>query len=82
MSALYLSAAHKSCGKTVVAIGIAAAARRRGIKVDTFKKGPDYIDAGWLSAAAGSACTNLDFHTQTQAEIVRGFANGTSEGLR
>lgn len=82
MSALYLSAAHKSCGKTVAAIGIAAAARRRGIKVDTFKKGPDYIDAGWLSAAAGSACTNLDFHTQTQAEIVRGFANGTSDGLR
>lgn len=82
MSALYLSAAHKSCGKTVVAIGITAAAKRRGIEVDTFKKGPDYIDAGWLSAAAESACTNLDFHTQTDTEIIRGFAKGTREGLR
>ena len=33
---------------------------RQGKKVVPFKKGPDYIDAGWLKLAAGSSCYNLD----------------------
>ena len=30
------------------------------MKVATFKKGPDYIDAGWLSSTSGTPCYNLD----------------------
>jgi cobyrinic acid a,c-diamide synthase len=47
-------------GKTTLSLGLIAAWKKGGLAVAPFKKGPDYIDAGWLSAAAGRLCYNLD----------------------
>ncbi len=47
-------------GKSVVAVGLAAAFAGQGRQVVPFKKGPDYIDAGWLALAADYPCYNLD----------------------
>lgn len=68
---IYLSALHKSSGKTAVSIGISAALAQQGVAVQTFKKGPDYIDPGWLTLASGRPCHNLDFHTMEASEIIQ-----------
>jgi cobyrinic acid a,c-diamide synthase len=70
MSRLLISAAHKSSGKTTVSLGLCAALAARGLVVQPFKKGPDYIDPMWLGRAAGRPCHNLDFHCMTHAEIL------------
>ncbi|MBT8762338.1 hydrogenobyrinic acid a,c-diamide synthase (glutamine-hydrolyzing) [Desulfohalobiaceae bacterium Ax17] len=47
-------------GKTLVSLGLTRAYRDQELKIKPFKKGPDYIDAKWLSLAAGQAASNLD----------------------
>ncbi len=69
MRAFYVSAAHKSSGKTTLSIGLCSALTQKGLQVQPFKKGPDYIDPLWLSRSAGHACFNLDFNCQEEDEI-------------
>ena len=72
MARLFISAAHKSSGKTTLSIGLCAAWQQQGLLVRPFKKGPDYIDPLWLSAASQRNCYNLDFNTSSNHEILHG----------
>ncbi len=74
MAHVYLAAAHRSSGKTTLSIGLTRELKQRGLRVQPFKKGPDYIDPLWLSQAAGRSCLNLDFHTTPRVEIRDAFA--------
>ncbi len=56
-----ISGDHGSAGKTTLSIGLGRYYTNKGLKVQPFKKGPDFIDPIWSTAATGVSCRNLDF---------------------
>ncbi|WP_035253320.1 cobyrinate a,c-diamide synthase [Desulfatiglans anilini] len=69
-----ISALRGGSGKTLLSLGLASAWEARGLSVAPFKKGPDFIDAGWMSFAAGRPCRNLDPFLMTREQVIRSFA--------
>jgi cobyrinic acid a,c-diamide synthase len=65
-------------GKTLVAVGLARALHSRGWRVAPFKKGPDFIDAAWLGAAAATAGRNLDTFLMGEAAVIASLARSRS----
>ncbi|MDI6743900.1 MAG: cobyrinate a,c-diamide synthase [Thermodesulfovibrionales bacterium] len=60
-------------GKTTLSLGLIAALGKKGMKVIPYKKGPDYIDAGWLASAARNPCYNLDPFMIGKEKILSSF---------
>jgi len=60
-------------GKTVISVGICRALQKNGLNVIPFKKGPDYIDMGWLSLGASHPCYNLDLFLMDKDQALFSF---------
>ena len=70
---ILISSLRGSSAKTMVSLGISVALKRRGLRVFPYKKGPDYIDATWLSEAAGEECKHLDLFMMGEAGVKEVF---------
>ena len=79
---MIISALRGGSGKTILSIGVIGAWKQQGKTVIPFKKGPDYIDAGWLALAAGQPCYNLDSFLLNQTQLLKSFLrHATPSGI-
>jgi cobyrinic acid a,c-diamide synthase len=74
---ILIAALRGGSGKTIVSVGLIASWRKRGMAVAPFKKGPDFIDAGWLALAASRPCHNLDTFLMPANQILLSFTSQT-----
>jgi len=71
---LVIAAPQGRSGKTTVTLGLCRAFKARGLAVQPYKKGPDYIDPSWLSEAAERPCRSLDpFFYEKPEDLLRAF---------
>ncbi len=73
-----LISSHKGgAGKTVFTIGLVSILRNLGFNLSVFKKGPDYIDAGWLNKVSKTSCRNLDLFLFNEKDNLYSFYLGS-----
>jgi cobyrinic acid a,c-diamide synthase len=70
---IMIAALRGGSGKTILSIGLIAAWKQCNKSIAPFKKGPDYIDTGWLALAADRPCYNLDTFLLETPHILQSF---------
>ncbi len=77
---LVVAGTHSGCGKTTATLALLAALTRRGLRVQSLKAGPDYIDPGLHAAVTGRPGWNLDGWMCGPEGVRRSFARAVRAG--
>lgn len=76
---LLISAPQGRSGKTTVTLGLLSALTQQGLKVQAFKKGPDFIDPSWHTRVTARNCRNLDCYMFDEKTLYNSFTTGSRE---
>ncbi len=79
LARLVISGASSGVGKTSFMLGLVRALVRRGLKVQTFKCGPDYLDPSYHRLASGRVCHNLDSWMMGSDAVRASFARSAAD---
>jgi len=76
---IMIAGTHSGVGKTSVTLGLIAALNRRGLRIQTFKVGPDFLDPSYHAVASGRPAYNLDGWMSNQEYVTRLFSRMSAD---
>jgi len=76
---IVIAGTHSGCGKTTIASGLMAELTERGLRVQPFKTGPDFIDPTHHSITCGRISRNLDPFMMGETGVLRTFASASGD---